>query len=68
MRATGFEIGPLEWRAAKGDIRFIGQFKGTENRREGTVRTLFVEGEAAFTCLKLAAPGLASTPPLLRRP
>ena len=32
MRAAGFEIGLLEWRAAKGDIRFFDQVESRENR------------------------------------
>ena len=55
MRATGFEIGPLEWRAAKGDIRFIGQVErpGKRMLRTGVycwmqVRTLLISGVNAL--------------------
>ena len=40
MRATGFEIGPLEWRAAKGDIGFIGQVERPANQMLRTAALL----------------------------
>ena len=40
--------------------------EGTENRRASTVRILFGDGDAAFTCFELASLGLVEHPPLLR--
>ena len=75
MRATGFEIGPLEWRAAKGDIRYFGQVERSGKRICAQVycwmqvRTLLISGvNAVFhrrnLCFALSVPeALPSHPP-----